>query len=172
MPLLACHHSTPWCVTNCVPSSSEITLNFMQSKCNNLDREPLKWLAWCCLYPCGSRAKLLEICKLKLVSDILCVDFTCCKFTFTHNIIVGKQNLPLFSLYFDRTSWCLHLNPMLLPEKPKCTSHARMPPTTMSGDSRNKSKHLQPICTAQFKKQHCDSKHVSNSHCAHSAHKW
>lgn len=70
---------------------------------------------------------------------------------FTHSIIVAKQNLPLFSLYFDRTSWCLHLNPMLLPEKPKCTSHMTMPPTTMSGDSQNKSKYLQPIYTAQFK---------------------
>lgn len=70
---------------------------------------------------------------------------------FTHNIIVAKQNLPLFSLYFDRTSWCPHLNPMLLPEKPKCTSHARTPPTTMSGESQNKSKHLQLVHTAQFK---------------------
>lgn len=54
---------------------------------------------------------------------------------------VAKENLPLFSLYFDRTSWCLHLNPMLLPEKPKRTSHTTMPPTTMSGDSQIK--HLQ-----------------------------
>lgn len=57
-------------------------LNFMQSKCNNLDGEPLKWLAWWCLYPCGSTAKLLQICKPELVSDILCVDFTCCKYIY------------------------------------------------------------------------------------------
>lgn len=61
---------------------------------------------------------------------------------------VAKENLPLFSLYFDRTSWCLHLNPMLLPEKPKRTSHTTMPPTTTSGDSQ---KQASPeIYTAQF----------------------
>lgn len=81
---------------------------------------------------------------------------------------VAKENLPLFSLYFDRTSWCLHLNPMLLPEKPKRTSHTTMPQTTMSGDSP---KQASPeIYTAQFTRC-CDSKHVSRSHCAHSAHK-
>lgn len=90
---LASHSSTecyPWLATAMLPDVSQIVsspavkspLNFMQSKCNNLDRGPLKWLAWWCLYPCGSTAKLLQICKLEPVSDILCVVFTCCKYIY------------------------------------------------------------------------------------------
>lgn len=86
-PTAGCY---PWLATTLLLDVLQIVsspavkspFNFMQSKCNNLDRGPLKWLAWWCLYTCGRRAKLLQICKLKLVSDILCVDFTCCKYIY------------------------------------------------------------------------------------------
>jgi len=51
-------------------------LSFMQSKSNNLDRGPLKCLVLWYLYTGGGRSKLLQIYKLKLVSDAPCVDFT------------------------------------------------------------------------------------------------
>lgn len=90
---LASHPSAgcySWLATTLLSDVSQIVsspavkslLNFMQSKCNNLDRRPLKWLAWWCLYPRGSTSKLLQIRRLELVSDIPCVDFTCCKYIY------------------------------------------------------------------------------------------
>lgn len=80
----------PWLATTPLSDVSQIVsspavkspLNFMQSECNNSDGGPLKWLAWWCLYPRGSTAKLLQICRLQLVSDIQSVDFTCWKYIY------------------------------------------------------------------------------------------
>lgn len=77
----------PWLATTLLLDVSQIVsspavkspLNFMQSKSNNLDRRPLKWLALWCLYTCGGRPKLLQIYNLKLLSDAPCVHFTWCK---------------------------------------------------------------------------------------------
>lgn len=109
---LALHPSAgcyPWLATTLLPDVSQIAsspavkspLNFMQSKCNNLDRGPLKWLAWWCSYPCGSTAKLLQICKLKLVSDILSVDFTCSKYIYPQHHCNKAKLTSVFPLLWQ-----------------------------------------------------------------------
>lgn len=96
--------------------------NSMQSESSNLDRGPSKRLAWWCLDTCDGGSKLLQTHKVE-VCQMLPVQVTMHIDVLTALLQQGKTYSPPFSLCFDRTSWCLHLNPTLLPEEPKRTSH-------------------------------------------------